>query len=89
MVPIGASSPPAKHWDFQLGPQLIFQEGVGRQHLLLAGGEGTVGMMPHHAAHGQNTHIYWVSLPCWFINLFFIIFSFSPPFSSSFFSPNP
>lgn len=58
MVPIGASSPPAKHRDFQQGPQFIFQDGVGRRHLLLAGAEGTVGMMPHHAAHGENTHFY-------------------------------
>lgn len=58
VVPIGTSSPPEKHKDFQQGPHFIFQEGVGRWHLLPAGGEGTVGMMPHHAVHGQNTHFY-------------------------------
>lgn len=54
-LPGGTSSPQAKQGDFQQGLQFIFQEGVGRRHLLLAGGEGTVGMMAHHAAWGENS----------------------------------
>lgn len=53
-MPRGASSPQEKQEDFQQGPQLIFWEGVGWQHLLLADGEGTVGMIAHHAAQGEN-----------------------------------
>lgn len=41
--------------DFQKRPQFIFQEGVGRWHLLLAGGESTVGMTAHHAAWWENS----------------------------------
>lgn len=55
VVPRGASNPQAKQGDFQQRPQFIFQEGVGMWHLLLAGGEGTVGMMAYHAAREENS----------------------------------
>lgn len=55
VVPRGASSIPAKQGHFQHRLQFVFPEGVGRWHLLLAGGEVTVGMMAHHAAWGENS----------------------------------